>query len=503
VTPPVPPSSASKRGRVWVVDDSRVQTERATQLLSLHYAVEVFLEGGSLLERISDTDLPDLILLDWQMPGVSGLEVCQFLRERYDEVTLPILMLTSRGAQQDFTEGLSAGANDYVAKPYNDAELLARVRGLVRTCQLARAMREREDWFATTLRSISDGVVAADCSGRITFFNRAAEQLTGWPASDATGQAVHDVFALLDEEPPASRRAAAAAQHDTTQKLRRRDGSTLPIDSSVGPIGPEGLFGSVIVFRDASARTRAAAEAARRADFEEKLIGIVSHDLRNPLNVILLGTDALAHQELDALAAKTTLRIRASANSAVRLVNDLLDFTQARLGTGIPVRRQPTELQAVAQGVIDELVVAYPQRQLELSVSGDSHGDWDPDRIAQAILNLVSNALNYGASGSLVSLRILGEPGWVTLSVHNTGSPIAQQLLPVLFEPLRRGASHVEHSRRSVGLGLYIVKHIVDAHGGAIEVQSGSSEGTTFSLRLPRRAAAIPPSSPDASPRIS
>ncbi|HKO89819.1 MAG TPA: response regulator, partial [Polyangiaceae bacterium] len=377
-----PISAGPVRGRVWVVDDSPLQNERAAQLLAPHYSLEVFLEGASLLERISEGDLPDLILLDWQMPGVSGLEVCQFLRERYDEVVLPILMLTSRGARQDFIEGLSAGANDYVAKPFDDAELLARVRGLVRTCQLARAMREREEWFATTLRSIGDAVIATDPRGRITFFNRAAEQLTGWSAQEATARPIDEVFATLDEQSLRARRpvlerglrASGSSDIPSQAWLVRKDGSRLPIDDSVGPIGQGGALGTVVVFRDATARTSAAAEAARRADFEEKLIGIVSHDLRNPLNVIALGTEALSRDELSASAARVMARIRASVASATRLVNDLLDFTQARLGNGIPVRRQPVDLRLVVQSVLDELGAAHPERLLNSVVDGDAQG---------------------------------------------------------------------------------------------------------------------------------
>jgi PAS domain S-box-containing protein len=490
---PLPASAA--RARVWVVDDSPLQTERATQLLSPHYVLDVFLDGGSLLERLSEADLPDLILLDWQMPGVSGLEVCQFLRERYDEVTLPILMLTARGERRDFIEGLSAGANDYVAKPYDDAELLARVRGLVRTRQLARAMREREEWFATTLRSIGDAVIATDENARVTFFNRAAEELTGWRAADALARTIDEVFVTRDEQglprpTVLERLLQPGAQASAQALLVRKDGSHLPIDDNLGPIGPDGALGTVVTFRDAGARTRAAAEAAQRADFEEKLIGIVSHDLRNPLNVIALGTDALSRMTLEPRAVKTILRIRASADSATRLVNDLLDFTQARLGSGIPVRREPVDLCQVVQNVLDELMPAHPERTVKAVTSGDAHGEWDADRIAQALTNLASNALNYGAATGTVTVHMIGEPDCVTLAVHNTGTPIPPLLLPVLFEPLRRGTARVDKSGRSVGLGLYIVKHIVDAHGGTLSVQSSASEGTTFSLRLPRHVPA-------------
>jgi PAS domain S-box-containing protein len=489
--------SASASGRVWVVDDSRLQTERASRLLADHYAVESFLEGAAVLERLSEGEHPDLILLDWQMPGVSGLEVCQFLRERYDEVTLPILMLTARGSRTDFTDGLSAGANDYVAKPYDDAELLARVRGLVRTAQQARATREREEWFATTLRSIGDAVIATDSKGRITFFNRAAERLTGWRSEEALGRPIEQAFTVIDEATglpsrPIVERAFQGGEHAGVAGqalLLCKGGSQLPIEDSVGPIGVGGALGAVVVFRDASARKRAAADAARRADFEEKLIGIVSHDLRNPLNAIALGTQVLlSGAQLDERASKTMRRIRASADSATRLVNDLLDFTQARLGSGIPVRRQAADLRGIVQQVVEELQPAHPDRQIQGVGSGDVRGDWDPDRIAQALTNLVSNALAYGEAGSTVTVRTQGEEGWVTIAVHNPGLPIDTQLLPVLFEPLRRGTAQVDRAGRSVGLGLYIVKHIVDAHGGSIQVASTIADGTTFSVRLPRHA---------------
>jgi signal transduction histidine kinase len=244
----------------------------------------------------------------------------------------------------------------------------------------------------------------------------------------------------------------------------------------------------VVVFRDASARRRAALEAARRADFEEKLIGIVSHDLRNPLNTITLGVGALQQATgLDERTAKIVQRITSSARNATRLVNDLLDFTQARLGSGIPVRREFADLQHIAQRVLDEVQPSHPGRELRLLLAGDAQGYWDPERIAQALLNLVTNALKYGAVDGVVTLRLEGEGERVQLAVHNTGVPIEPKLREVIFEPLRRGEGHRDSYSRSVGLGLYIVKHIVDAHGGEIRVESNAAEGTTFTLRLPRR----------------
>ena len=267
-----------------------------------------------------------------------------------------------------------------------------------------------------------------------------------------------------------------------------KDGSHLPIDDSVAPIAADAALGAVVVFRDASAGRRAALEAARRADFEEKLIGIVSHDLRNPLGTIALGVGALKQAALDERCEKIVQRIGSSAQNATRLVNDLLDFTQARLGSGIPVRRALADLRQIAQRVLDEVQPSHPGRELRLLASGDVEGLWDAERIAQALLNLVSNALKYGAPDSAVSLQVTGEAEWVKVAVHNTGAPIEPTLLPVVFEPLRRGAGHQDSYSRSDGLGLYIVKHIVEAHHGQIAAASTATAGTTFTMRLPRCA---------------
>ncbi len=486
--------SSAARARVWVVDDSPLESQRVCSLLSQQYEVDAFSEGASMLERLSAGVAPDLVLLDWQMPGVSGVEACRFLRERYDEVSLPILMLTSRGARQDFAEGLMAGANDYVAKPYDDAELLARVRTLVRTRRLAEAIRVREERFVTTLTSIGDAVITTDLKGVITFLNHGAEVLTGWQSAEVLGRLFDDVFEVFDAGSHTRVESAVRGvlrEHQTVglsgdQVLRRRDGSEVPVEQTATPIGEGSALGVVVVLRDISLRRRAALEAKERADFEEKLIGIVSHDLRNPLNVILLSaTSLLRYDQPDERTSKISNRIVTSAERATRLVTDLLDFTQARLGSGIPVYVQPVDLNAIAGQVVEELHAAHPAREVRVEHVGDTTGEWDPDRLAQVLLNLLSNAVKYGLDDGEVVLRTKGEADAVVVEVHNRGTPIPPELLPVVFQPMRRGATR--RSDRSVGLGLYIVKHIVDAHGGGIEARSSADEGTTFTVRLPRK----------------
>lgn len=224
-----------------------------------------------------------------------------------------------------------------------------------------------------------------------------------------------------------------------------------------------------------------------RAEFEQQLIGIVSHDLRNPLNTILLGTVALLRREgLDDKSAKGLRRVQSAGERMLRMVRDLLDFTQARLGGGIAIVPAPMDLHAFARAVVEEAQANFPERAVRLETDGDATGVWDADRLAQVLTNLVSNALKYSAEDSPVTVRTRGEREEVSLEVHNWGVPISPEAVDHLFQPMQRATLHVDKADRSVGLGLYIVKHLVDAHGGSVAVKSSAETGTVFTVRLPR-----------------
>jgi PAS domain S-box-containing protein len=238
---------------------------------------------------------------------------------------------------------------------------------------------------------------------------------------------------------------------------------------------------------DITGRKVAEQEARRRAEFEQHLIGIVSHDLRNPINAITMAAGLVLKQDhLSEAQQRSLRRIVSSAERATRLLRDLLDFTQARLKGALPVALGPMNLHELARQVVEEVQVTHPDRCLVLEQTGDGQGEWDADRLAQLIINLVNNALTYSEAHCAVRVSTRGRRDMVALSVHNTGKPIPTGLLPRLFEPLKRGESKDAKSTHSIGLGLFIVKHIVDAHGGSIRVHSTLAHGTTFTVRLPR-----------------
>lgn len=219
-------------------------------------------------------------------------------------------------------------------------------------------------------------------------------------------------------------------------------------------------------------------------------MGVVGHDLRNPLSAIENGAALLLRWKPGDREGRTITRIISSAQRATRILNDLLDFTRARSTGRISIRRAPTDLHTVVRDVVDEVRHAHPATAIRL-VESPSGGaldcgsfDCDGDRIAQVLLNLLRNAIEHSAADSAVTVELESDTDPLVISVHNFGEPIAAEAIPSLFDPFTQGARR----GRGIGLGLFIVRHIVEAHGGTIEVRSAAGAGTTFTVRLPRAA---------------
>ena len=231
---------------------------------------------------------------------------------------------------------------------------------------------------------------------------------------------------------------------------------------------------------------RARAQHAIRE--RDRTIGVLGHDLRNPLAAIRMGLQLLSQSR--ALTARDRSRLDRMVGTADRMhdmIRDLLDFTRTSVGS-FPHRPVATDLCRLCDAAVDELRAVHPERTITVDINGDLTGVWDPDRLKQALLNLLGNAIDHGGDGP-VGIRIEGAGQDVVLSVHNDGEPIPASVLPVLFEPFRRG----DGSPHGLGLGLYIVREIVRSHGGAIEVHSTAAEGTTFVSRWPRNAPTAAP----------
>ena len=513
---------------IWIVDDSRTQAAFTARALGDGFRQEVFGDGASVIERLVEaTELPALVLLDWVMPGLSGDEVCRYLRSAPQTKDLPIIILTaSRTNSEDIVHALRCGANDYVTKPFVPEELRARVESVLRIDQLKKTVeRERNrvaamnelasslfkarsevqdilDVIATwVVATVGDGcavsLVREGAPTRTSVRHRTAERAASLLVATQnlvpvvrTLVAAHDVPTERPEL--ASYVAASGVRGVVVQTLSihglaagvmvvTRDGVSAPFDvRDVAAIATCLEYAGLAL--DSALRSETERATTR---FHEEMLGIVGHDLRNPLSALGLGLGLLSEQITDATSASVVARLERTAQRMTTIVSQLLDVTRARLGTGIPVERRAMWMRAMVDAVLEDLRVVH--KQSEFSVEGtDVEGVWDPDRLEQVVGNLASNAVQYGRAGTPVMIAIGSDGASAHLSVRNEvmDVPIPPALLETLFDPFKRGRSS---DVRGLGLGLYIAHEIVRAHRGTISVES-SLAGTTFKVLLPIRA---------------
>lgn len=238
--------------------------------------------------------------------------------------------------------------------------------------------------------------------------------------------------------------------------------------------------------RDIARRKQLEADLREEVAFREQFIGILGHDLRNPLSAIAMSASRLAAPGAigEALARYPQVIVR-SADRMRRMVDQLLDMTRARRG-GIPIRPHPeTDLVDITRRVADELKTANADVDISIEAPDRVVGTWDPDRLLQAVSNLIGNAIVHGTGP--VDVRVHGKSESAILEVHNGGPPVPAEMHGRLFQAFH-GAAHAGVARNGLGLGLFITKRIVDAHGGRIDVRSSEELGTTFTVRLPAMA---------------
>jgi K+-sensing histidine kinase KdpD len=513
---------------IWLADDSRTQVALTEHALGTGYEFERFGDGATVIQRLCETPrLPDLLIVDWVMPGLSGDEVCRFLRAHPATRELPIIILTaSRIETQDIVCALDSGANDYVAKPFAPEELRARVGAILREYQvkqaaererlrmsainkLGRALLQAGSDVDAILRALASVLVDNLCDGCAATLlagagagssitqhrtERGAELLRS--LAGITDPAVH-AFAT-----PAQALAELPASHGDYIRacgLRGLAVMAIPVrglahgaitatrDHPSEPFDADDL----VAIQTCLEHTGLALEAAIRFEaerattrFHEEMLGIVGHDLRNPLAAMSTGIELLRARTTDPANERVLGRLENSARRMTTIIDQLLDVTRARLGTGIPVERHAVRLRPLTAGVLDELRLAYRTTAFELR-GDDVEGAWDGDRLGQVIANLAGNAAQYGKAGGPVTVELAFADGVATIAISNPlrGAPIPPDVIETLFDPFQRGRGSAHPG--GLGLGLYIVREIVHAHGGTIDVTSSSIAGTTFRVALP------------------
>ena len=509
-----------ERGRVWVLEDSPLEAELARRALSSEQDVELFNDGSVLLERAARGAKPDVVVIDWQLPGISGVDVCRVIRTTDDAMSVPILMLTSQGRKEAIVEALAAGANDYVTKPYDVSELVARVATLVRTSHLQSAQKRRSRQLAL---AADVGEALTTATGIAATAHRCAEALQARLEASVVEIWTHDEGDLtlsariakgsdtiptalvravgagapaLNEGPPGPVALPLVVHGETIGVVAVK--SALPrAEASAGL----GTVASLLALGFARARVegeraqmskrersaRAEAEAANLA--KDEFLAMVSHELRTPLNAITGWTRMLLTDQIDPARAKRALdTIDRNARAQARLIDDLLDISRIVSGK-LHLDIGAVDVAATAELAVESLRLAAEAKKIELTTSidpGAGHIKGDAARLQQIVGNLLSNAIKFTSSGGHVSLDVKREGERVVVLVKDDGQGIAPDFLPYVFDRFRQADGTLTRLKGGLGLGLAIARHIVDLHGGSIEAASeGLGRGAMFRVTLP------------------
>jgi PAS domain S-box-containing protein len=378
--------------------------------------------------------------------------------------------------------------------------------------KLLPAVQADPEQFRLLVASVRDyAIFMLDPGGFITTWNLGAERIKGYAASEIIGS--HFSTFYPPEEVAAGKPAWELTEAERVGRFEdegwrvRKDGTrfwaNVVITALRGPDGDLRGFGKVT--RDLTARREAeetarrlAAEQAARATaekaerYQRDMLAILGHDLRNCLSVIVTAAEMNRLQAEDPKIKRRAAQVVTSAKRMRHIIHSIIDYTYAQRD-GIPVVvRDGADFHGVCERVLQDFRLLHPGREIVYEAEGNPLGAWDEGRLEQVVQNLVGNAMKYGSPDSSVSVRWYREGdnpnGALVLTVHNDGNPIPPDLLPHIFEPFRLGDQAAGSENASMGLGLFIVREIVRAHGGEVSARSGP-EGTTFTVRVPRRPA--------------
>ena len=508
------------RARVLLADDNADMREYVARLLGQRYDVETVSDGAAALAAARARP-PDLVLSDVMMPGLDGFELLRALRADPRTRELPVILLSARAGEEARVEGLDAGADDYLVKPFAARELLARVGTHLTLARLRaeatgreRAARAEAETERARLRELFEQAPAAVAVLRgpqhvfelanlryVEIAGRHREYL-GRPAREVFPEvAGQSFFELLDR---VYRTGEPFVGMEMPMRLDRRGDGTLetvyfnfvyqPIKSADGQV--EGIFvHAVDVTEHVHARQQLEAEVAERqraVRARDEFLSIAAHELRTPLTTIKgtvqLALRAQTRGALDLTRAERTLRtIGLAADRLATLTDDLLDV--ARLQSGqLALRPRPIDVAALVRAILEQ----------QAEQMGDGHVlaadlppgpitiEADPGRLEQIIDNLLSNAVKYSPGGGPITVTLGRDEGGVTLAVRDSGIGLPAGAAERIFQPFGRAANATAHSLPGLGLGLYISRRIAELHGGRLWAESaGEGCGTTMRLWLP------------------
>jgi signal transduction histidine kinase/DNA-binding response OmpR family regulator len=503
----VPPGADDVLGaRVLLADDNADMRDYVARLLRGRFQVQVTADGKEALAAAL-AEPPDLVLSDIMMPELDGFGLLRALRADERTSSIPVLMLSARAGDEARIEGLEAGADDYLVKPFSARELVARVSTHLQIARLRKtAERERTRLYDIFMQVPVACAVMIGAEFRFEVANPAYCEMVN--RSNIVGKTFLEVFPELHDHASLHliTRVLETQEPERTVEMnvpivRKGRQRNLFFNINVQPLqnnlrAPnEQADGIVVIANEVTEQVlarqrvdglRATAEQASRA--KDEFLSTLSHELRTPLNAIIGWATLLRQGNLSPERIPRALEtVERNAYAQARLIDDMLDLSRIEQGK-LVLSVGPLEMVRVVEAAIEAVRPAADAKGVRLQPVLDSHATivGDADRLQQVVWNLLSNAIKFTPKEGRVMVRLRREHSFVEIAVADNGQGISGDFLPFVFDRFRQADPTFTRTTGGLGLGLAIVRSLVELHGGTVSAESdGTGHGATFVVRLP------------------
>ena len=470
-----------KKRTILVVDDSIPTCMVFKHRLEKNGYHVLLAHDGVSGAKSAMENLPDLILLDKEMPEMHGFKVSRTLRDHHETKGIPILMISAEDDTQEKIKGLEMGADDFISKKVSPEELESKIKAFLRIKDLQDQLKNESDKLNQIFRYLHEPVAICNQNDHIVLASQVFLSLLRMPREVAQFKSMSEILTVLDvpEETISKLRSGCSADVQMTIEI---DDTTTFLTARTAPIAlSEGEMAMAYVFRDV---TREVENQRMRADFHS----MIAHDLRSPMSVIQGYVSLMATGKTGPIN-DTQMEFMESVNRKIfemtALLNDFLDMSKMDAGF-VNLKTQDHCLGQLIEEVVEDLAPLANSRNLKVSVNlppDDLQVHSDPLRLTQILRNLLSNAIKYNVDDGYIRVTVIEKDGWAAISLADGGIGMSNEELEVLFEPYTRGNS--QRTIKGVGLGIVIVKKLVEAHGGKVTVASEQGKGTTFTFTIP------------------
>lgn len=479
---------------ILLVEDEATLREHLARTLSDEYVVVTSGNGAEALRSVLKTT-PDLVVTDIVMPDLDGIELLRALRSSRRTQTIPVLLISGRAPDEQRIAGFDEGADGYLAKPYTERELRARIRSMLQGARLrdetarieAREQAEQQALAerAELLESITDAFYALDGAFRFTYLNQRALDHFGARRESLLGKALWSVLpaenrTIFQQEYERALRLQCSVAFEAASPLNGRY-----VEVRAYPT-PQGL---AAYFRDITDRKRAEEQLQEADRRKSEFLAVLAHELRNPLSALRYGLHIVERgAPTDATITSTLNMMDRQMTHLSRLVDDLLDVSRITRGK-LELRRQKILLTEIVDRAVEASRAFIDARHHQLIVdlrAQDLLVDGDPDRLAQVFLNLLLNSAKYTEEGGRITVMLERDRIDALVTVLDNGIGIPPVALAHVFDMFSQVRAQEVGTTDGLGVGLSLVRTLVQMHGGSVRAASeGPDRGSRFTVRLP------------------